>query len=268
MSEGVKFRFLNAPAAIEGENGKVKALKVELMKLGAPDEKGRRKPEGTGKFEEIAVDSVIAAIGQNIDWGALDTGAMEKGKKSAAVVDGIAYQTAEADIFAGGDCVTGPRFAIDAIAAGKQGAISISRLLRGRNLTDGRNASFEAIDTDDVSVRVSRIDATPRQTAPEVDGKASAKTFKDLREGLTEEQIRREAKRCLHCGQSVVDTDKCIGCGVCTHRCKFDAIHLVRVDDTQSAENMANWYGRLALNLVKRGANIAANAVGELVKKD
>ena len=104
-------------------------------------------------------------------------------------MDGIAYQTAEADIFAGGDCVTGPRFAIDAIAAGKQGAISISRLLRGRNLTDGRNASFEAIDTDDVSVRVSRIDATPRQTAPEVDGKASAKTFKDLREGLTEEQL-------------------------------------------------------------------------------
>lgn len=268
MSEGVKFRFLNAPAAIEGEDGKVKALRVEIMELGAPDEKGRRKPEGTGKFEEIAVDSVIAAIGQTIDWGALDTGAMEKGKKSTAVVDGIAYQTAEADIFAGGDCVTGPRFAIDAIAAGKQGAISISRLLRGRNLTDGRNASFEAIDTDDVSVRVSCIDTTPRQTAPEVDGKASAKTFKDLREGLTEEQIRREAKRCLHCGQSVVDTDKCIGCGVCTHRCKFDAIHLVRVDDTQSAENMTNWYGRLALNLVKRGASIAANAVGELVKKD
>ena len=134
-------------------------------------------------------------------------------------MDGIAYQTAEADIFAGGDCVTGPRFAIDAIAAGKQGAISISRLLRGRNLTDGRNASFKAIDTDDVSVRVSLIDATPRQTAPEVDGKASAKTFKDLRKGLTEEQIRREAKRCLHCGQSVVDTDKCIGCGVCTHCC-------------------------------------------------
>ena len=164
--------------------------------------------------------------------------------------------------------MTGPKFAIDAIAAGKQGAISISRLLRGRNLTDGRNASFESIDTEDVSVRVSRVDTTPRQTAPEVDGKASVKTFKDLREGLTEEQIRREAKRCLHCGQSVVDTDKCIGCGVCTHRCKFDAIHLVRVDDTQSAENMANWYGRLALNLVKRGANIAANAVSELVKKD
>ena len=266
--EGVKFRFLNAPVEILGAEGKVTALKVEIMELGEPDEKGRRKPTGTGKYEELPVDCVIAAIGQTIDWGELDTGAMQKGKKDSAVVDSIAYQTAQSDIFAGGDCVTGPKFAIDAIAAGKQGAISISRLLRGRNLTDGRNASFEAIDTDDVSIRVSRIDTTPRQTAPEVDGKVSVKTFKDLREGLTEEQIRREAKRCLHCGQSVVDTDKCIGCGVCTHRCKFDAIHLVRVDDTQSAENMANWYGRLALNLVKRGANIAANAVSELVKKD
>ena len=268
MAEGVNFRFLNAPVEILGADGRVTALKAELMQLGEPDEKGRRKPTSTGKFEEIPVDSVIAAIGQTIDWGDLDTGAMEKGRKDSAVVDSIAYQTAEPDIFAGGDCVTGPKFAIDAIAAGKQGAISISRLLRGRNLTDGRNSSFESIDTDDVSVRVSRVDTTPRQTAPEVDGKVSVKTFKDLREGLTEEQIRREARRCLHCGQSVVDTDKCIGCGVCTHRCKFDAIHLVRVDDTQSAENMANWYGRLALNLVKRGANIAANAVSELVKKD
>ena len=268
MEEGVKFRFLSAPVEILGRDGKAAALKVERMELGEPDEKGRRQPIGTGEFEEIPVDSVIAAIGQTIDWGTLDTGAMEKGKKSCAVVDRIAYQTAEPDIFAGGDCVTGPKFAIDAIAAGKQGAVSISRLLRGRNLTDGRNAQFASLDTGDVSVRVSRIDVTPRQTVPEVDGKASVKTFKDLREGLTEEQIRREARRCLHCGQSVVDTDKCIGCGVCTHRCKFDAIHLVRVDDTQSAENMANWYGRLALNLVRRGASIAANAVNELVKKD
>ena len=270
MAEGVKFRFLNAPVEITGKGGKVAGIRVELMELGEPDEKGRRKPVGTGKFEDIEVDSVIAAIGQTIDWGGLDTGAMEKGKKSAAVVDNIAYQTAEHDIFAGGDCVTGPKFAIDAIAAGKQGAISISRLLRGRHLTDGRNASFEAIDTSDVGSRIDSrgVDRSPRQAVPEVDGKVSAKTFKDLREGLTEEQILREAKRCLHCGRSVVDTDKCIGCGVCTHRCKFDAIHLVRVDDTQSAENMANWYGRLALNLVKRGSNIVAHGVSELVKKD
>ena len=268
MSEGVSFRFLNAPVEIIGENGKVTAIKVEIMELGEPDEKGRRTPVGTGRFEEIAVDSVIAAVGQTINWGALDTGAMEKGRKGASVVDGITYQTAEHDIFAGGDCVTGPKFAIDAIAAGKQGAISISRLLRGRNLSDGRNAAFESIDTNETGVRVGQIDKTPRQSVPEVDGSVSVKTFKDLREGLTEEQILREAKRCLHCGQSVVDTDKCIGCGVCTHRCKFDAIHLVRVDDTQSAENMANWYGRLALNLVKRGASIVANGVSELVKKD
>ena len=268
VSEGVTFRYLNAPVEIIGENGKVKALKVEIMKLGEPDEKGRRAPVGTGEFEEIEVDSVVAAIGQTIDWGGLDTGAMAKGKKNNALADAISYQTAEKDIFTGGDCLTGPKFAIDAIAQGKEGAISISRLLRGRHLTDARHGQYRAISTDNVAVRVNRLNMTPRQKVPEVDGKVSAKTFQDLRAGLTEEQIRKEALRCLHCGQSIVDTDKCIGCGVCTHRCAFDAIHLVRVDDTQSAQTFANWYGRLAKNVVKRGANILIQGVSELAKRN
>lgn len=267
ISEGVLFRYLNAPVEILGDSGKVKALKVEIMKLGEPDEKGRRAPVGTGEYEEIAVDSVIAAIGQTIDWGQLDTGAMGKGKKNNAAADTISYQTAEPDLFVGGDCLTGPKFAIDAIAAGKEGAISISRLLRGRHLTDGRHAQYRAVDTDNISVKVNRLNTTPRQEVPEVDGTVSVKTFQDLRAGLTEEQIKKEALRCLHCGQSIVDTDRCIGCGVCTHRCEFDAIHLVRVDDTQSAQNMANWYGRLAKNVVKRGANIVAQGVSDLVKR-
>lgn len=268
IAEGVQFRYLNAPVEILGENGKVKALKVEIMKLGEPDEKGRRAPAGTGEYEEIEVDSVIAAIGQTIDWGELDTGAMAKGKKNNAVADEISFQTLEADVFVGGDCLTGPKFAIDAIAMGKEGAISISRLLRGRNLTDGRHAKYQAVDTDNISVSVKRLNTTPRQQTPEVDGAVSAKTFQDLRVGLTEEQIKKEALRCLHCGQSIVDTDKCIGCGVCTHRCEFDAIHLVRVDDTQWANDMPHWYGRLAKNVVKRGANIVAHGVSELVKRN
>ncbi len=267
VSEGVEFRYLNAPVEVIGENGKVTALKVEIMKLGEPDEKGRRAPVGTGEFEEIEADSVIAAIGQTIDWGELDTGAMVKGKKLNAEADELSFQTAEKDIFVGGDCLTGPKFAIDAIAQGKEGAISISRLLRGRHLTDARNATYKAVDTDNVSLGIRRLNTTPRQQVPEVDGKVSAKTFQDLRAGLTEEQIKKEALRCLHCGQSIVDMDKCIGCGVCTHRCEFDAIHLVRVDDTQWANDMAHWYGRLAKNVVKRGANIVAHGVSELVKR-
>ncbi len=268
VSEGVTFRYLNAPVEIIGENGKVKGLKVEIMKLGEPDEKGRRAPVGTGEYEEIAVDSVVAAIGQTIDWGELDTGAMVKGKKNNAEADSISFQTAEKDIFVGGDCLTGPKFAIDAIAHGKEGAISISRLLRGRHLTDARHAQYQAVDTGSVSVGLSKLNTTPRQQVPEVDGKVSARTFQDLRAGLTEEQIKKEALRCLHCGQSIVDMDKCIGCGVCTHRCEFDAIHLVRVDDTQWANDMAHWYGRLAKNVVKRGANIVAHGVSEMVKRN
>ena len=268
ISEGVSFRYLNAPVEIIGENGKVKALKVEIMKQGEPDEKGRRAPVGTGEFEEIEVDSVVAAIGQTIDWGGLDTGAMVKGKKQNAEADSISFQTAEKDIFVGGDCLTGPKFAIDAIAQGKEGAISISRLLRGLNLTDARHGTYQAVSTDKVSVELGRLNTTPRQQVPEVDGTVSAKTFQDLRAGLTEEQIKKEALRCLHCGQSVVDMDKCIGCGVCTHRCEFDAIHLVRVDDTQWANDMAHWYGRLAKNVVKRGANIVAHGVSEMVKRN
>ena len=86
-AEGVKFCFLNAPAEIIGKDGKVCSLKVELMELGEPDEKGRRSPVGTGKFETIEVDSVLSAVGQVIDWGGLDVGALKTGKKGNALAD-------------------------------------------------------------------------------------------------------------------------------------------------------------------------------------
>ena len=118
MAEGVKFRFLCAPAEITGEDGHVKQLMVEIMELGEPDEKGRRAPVGTGKYEFIDVDSVISAIGQRVDWGKLDVGALKTRKNGTAEADSLTYQTAQPDIFVGGDVFTGPKFAIDAIAAG------------------------------------------------------------------------------------------------------------------------------------------------------
>ena len=127
MEEGVQFRFLSAPAEILGENGKVKALKVEIMELGEPDAKGRRKPVGTGKFETIEVTSVIGAIGQRVDLGHIAPEAMAFNRNGTVQADGVTYQTAQPDIFAGGDVVTGPKFAIDAIAAGREGAISLHR---------------------------------------------------------------------------------------------------------------------------------------------
>ena len=228
MEEGVQFRFLNAPAEIIGDDkGKVKALKVEIMELGEPDEKGRRKPVGTGKFEELEVSSVIGAIGQQIDWGTLDVGTLEVGKKGNALADEVTYQTAQSDIFVGGDVYTGPKFAIDAIAAGREGAISIHRFVQpGQDLLIWRNLrQFKELDKNNIVVPLG-YDHAQRQ--PVLHDAEKAKSFKNDRITFTEEQVRKEASRCLGCGATEVDENQCIGCGLCTTKCEFDAIHLRR----------------------------------------
>ncbi len=234
--EGVKFCFLNAPAEILGEEGKVKALKVEIMELGEPDEKGRRAPVGTGRFETIEVDSVLAAVGQSIDWGGLDTGDMKTGKKGNALADPITYQTEQKDIFVGGDVFTGPKFAIDAIAAGREGAESLHRFVNeGQSLTIGRNLrEFYELDKNSLAFSLDSFDRPARQAIQHDPNKA--RSFEHDRLTFTEEQVKREASRCLGCGVSVVDPNRCIGCGLCTTKCMFDAIHLER--DVPEASNV------------------------------
>ncbi len=234
--EGVKFCFLNAPVEILGEDGKVKALKVELMELGEPDEKGRRAPVGTGKFETIEVDSVLAAVGQSIDWGTLDIGALKTGKKGNAIADPVTYQTEQDDIFVGGDVYTGPKFAIDAIAAGREGAESLHRFVNdGQSLTVGRNLrEFYELDKNNLLIDVDCFDRPARQNI--LHDPAKARSFEHDRLTFTEEQVKAEASRCLGCGVSVVDPNRCIGCGLCTTRCMFDAIHLRR--DVPEASTM------------------------------
>ena len=235
-AEGVKFCFLNAPAEILGADGKVTALKVELMELGEPDEKGRRAPVGTGRFETIEVDSVLAAVGQTIDWGNLDVGALKTGKKGNAIADAVTYQTGQEDIFVGGDVYTGPKFAIDAIAAGREGAESLHRFVQeGQSLTIGRNLrEFCELDKDEVMFGVDCFDRPARQSV--LHDVSKARSFEHDRLTFTEEQVKTEASRCLGCGVSVVDTNKCIGCGLCTTKCMFDAIRLER--DVPEASNM------------------------------
>lgn len=236
MAEGVKFRFLNAPAEIIGSDGKVSGLKVEIMELGEADERGRRKPVGTGKFEIIELDSVIGAIGQRIDWGNLDVGELKRSEKGAALADPVTYQTAQSDIFVGGDVYTGPKFAIDAIAAGREGAVSLHRFVQpGQSLTIGRNRwEFIELDKDNLAIPMDSFDNSKRQV-PGHD-KAKAKSFANDRLTFTEEQVKKEAARCLGCGATVVDENQCIGCGLCTTKCEFDAIHLSR--DLPEASNM------------------------------
>ena len=257
MEEGVQFRFLTAPVEILGTDGKVTGIRVERMVLGEPDEKGRRKPVGTGEFETLAVDSVIGAIGQTVDWGTLDTGALTTTKKGTAEADALTYQTAQPDIFVGGDCYTGPKFAIDAIAAGKEAAISLHRYVHpGQTLTAGRDRRvYKALDKEHVLIETADFDKDHRQM-PGYNA-AKAKTFSDARVTFTEEQVKKEASRCLGCGVSVVDANRCIGCGVCTTRCEFDAIYLRR--DHPEATKMIRSEDKMKAILpymVKRAARI------------
>lgn len=96
----------------------------------------------------------------------------------------------------------------------------------GQSLTLSRDLrQFIELDRDDIMV--GSYDRTDRQVLGHKSGEAT-ETFRDLRESLTEEQVKKEAVRCLKCGASVVDENRCIGCGLCTTRCEFDAIHLSR----------------------------------------
>ncbi len=210
-AEGVKFVFEHKPVEIVGIDGTVTKLVCDAG--------------------EVECDSVIAAIGQTVDFGGLDLGAIEKNEKGCAVADGLTYQTAQKDIFAGGDVYTGPKFAIDAISAGKQAAISIHRFVQeGQDLTLWRGSEFRALDKDAVAFDTLSYDDAARQRPA-----STRKTdFTDSRCTFTEEQLKKETARCLGCGASVVDQNKCLGCGVCTTRCKFDAIHLIKRTNTES----------------------------------
>ena len=259
-AEGVSFKFLCAPTEIVGKEGKVTGIKCEVMELGEPDEKGRRKPVGTGKFETVKVDAVIAAVGQKVDWGTLDIGELKTTKRGTAIADELTYQTAQPDIFVGGDVYTGPKFAIDAIAAGKEAAISLHRYVHpGQTLTMGRDRRhYIALDKDHALVGMGGFDCEKRQMHGY--NAAKAKTFSDERVTFTEEQVRKETARCLGCGATKVDEYLCIGCGLCTTKCKFDAIKLKKVRHIH-AGTFETMPIKVAEGLVKRGGNIIRKAV-------
>ena len=221
--EGVSFRFLASPAEILGD-GKAETLKIELMELRGG------KPAGTGVYETMNVSAVISAVGQEIELNGIS---VDTGAKGTVTVSLPSFQTSEADVFAGGDVVTGPKFAIDAIAAGKEGAISIHRYVHpGQSQVIGRDhRDYKAMNPATAGVAIDGFDTAPRQKASGGSAKDAEKTFRDLRGTLTEEQLKTETRRCLDCGTAVVDESLCVGCGICTTKCKFDAIRLEKVTD-------------------------------------
>lgn len=229
QEEGITLNCGWGPKEILTENGKVKGI-VFKKSLSVFDENKRFAP----KFDEavtmtVPCERVFLSIGQSIVWGNLLEGSkVELGRGNGAVADKVTYQTAEPDIFVGGDVYTGPKFAIDAIAAGKEGAISIHRFVQPHSsLTIGRNRrQFIALDKS--NIQIEEYDNSSRQIPGMRKDIDAHKSFRDAKEAFTEEQVKKETARCLGCGASVVDENKCIGCGVCTTKCEFDAIHLYR----------------------------------------
>lgn len=229
LEEGIELNCGWGPKEVLEEDGKVAGVVFKKC-IRVLDEQGRFSPEyDEEQTVTIPCKHVIFSVGQAIEWGnMLDNLDLKRRSNGGALADKLTYQTSEPDIFVGGDVYTGPRFAIDAIAAGREGAISLHRYVHENcTLTIGRNRrDFVELDKNNISVE--SYDTSKRQIPAKADEKAQAATFRDLSHSLTEEQVKAETSRCLSCGASVVDPNKCIGCGVCTTKCVFDAIHLHR----------------------------------------
>ncbi|MDD5828838.1 MAG: FAD-dependent oxidoreductase [Lachnospira sp.] len=226
--EGIEVNCGWGPKKILTENGEVTGIVLKRC-TSVKNAEGRFAPE-YDENDTITVECkhVFLSIGQSTVWGGLtkDSGIEVDGVRIKA--DPLTYQTTAPDIFVGGDVYTGPKFAIDAIAAGREGAISIHRFVQPHSsLTIGRNRrDFKELDKTDLSI--SGYDTEKRQI-PGMDSSIDhKKSFRDAHLVMTEEQVKKETARCLSCGASVVDTNKCIGCGLCTTKCEFDAIHLYR----------------------------------------
>lgn len=229
LEEGIELNCGWGPKEVLEEDGKVAGVVFKKC-IRVLDEQGRFSPEyDEEQTVTIPCKHVIFSVGQAIEWGnMLDNLDLKRRPNGGALADKLTYQTSEPDIFVGGDVYTGPKFAIDAIAAGREGAISLHRYVHENcTLTIGRNRrDFVELDKNNISLE--SYDTSKRQIPAKADEKAQAATFRDLSHSLTEEQVKAETSRCLSCGASVVDPNKCIGCGVCTTKCVFDAIHLHR----------------------------------------
>ena len=260
-SEDITIHNSWGPKRIIGENGKVVGIEFKRC-LSTFDENGRFNP----KYDEndtviVDTDNVLLSVGQAIDWcDILEGSEAVLNPNNTIQVDEITYQTNQEDVFAGGDAVTGPRFAIDAIAAGKQAAISIHRFVQtGQDLLIGRSRR-DYIELDKKSAIIDSFDTNPRQRAAMVEGQEAKKTFRDIRSSLTEEQMLKETERCFSCGATVVDEYMCVGCGMCATKCKFDAITLDRVYDGEGVEFLS-MKKAVTPHVIKRKVKITAKKI-------
>ena len=263
--EGITIENGWGPRRVIVEDGRVKGM--EFKRCTAVFDENRRFAPKYNESETrfVEADHILLSIGQSIDWGTLLDGTKAALNKNGTVqADGFTYQTAEPDIFAGGDAFTGPKFAIDAIAAGKQAAISIHRYVQpGQSLVLGRDRrEYKALNKE--ALLLDSFDRMPRQTATH---QKTSSLFADQRLTFTEDQVKKETERCLGCGAVVVDEFLCVGCGQCTTKCRFDAISLSRKYDGEGV-TLFNLKRAVVPHALKRVVKIAVKKVRKKLTRE
>ena len=199
IEEGVTFKFLTNPAEIISENGKVKKIKLQVMELGEPDASGRRSPVPVeGKFEILDVDTVIAAIGQKLDPAGFEE--LEFNRKGIIAADEFTFRTNLEGVFAIGDATNkGADIAIAAIGEGNKAAQVVDSYLNGEIIPYKKPFVSER-DEEIVKKELAEREKAARIIMPKRTPEERRHDFKEVNLGFAEEDVRKEAARCLECG--------------------------------------------------------------------
>jgi len=226
--EKIPINTLTQPVRFIGKNGRIKAIECIKMRLTEPDQNGRRKPEPISCSEfTIKVDAVITALGQEADWSCLTPEcACILTEWGTMNIDPLTLQSDDPDIFAGGDAARGPQSVVEAIADGRQAAISIDRYVRGQDLRLGRDIKLKAI----TEPQKEKYDPAARAQMPQLEVRKRVKNFNEVQRGFKKEVAIQEAKRCISCGSCCVqacpwgvmqfnqEVTKAVKCDLCVEK--------------------------------------------------
>jgi putative selenate reductase YgfK subunit len=247
-AEGIEIEYLTAPVKILEKDGKAVGIECMRMKLGKPDESGRKSPlPVSGSEFAIDADMVVPAIGQTPDLSFIGKDEVIKISTSGTlVVNAKNLSTGRTGVYAGGDVVNGPATVVDAIAAGKKAALTIDAALKGEQLPE--LAKGKVIEYADLNVDY--FAEAPRHVEAEIPAGKRKSTFREVSAGLDEPAVMSEVKRCFHCGACNLcevcstmcpegilstrketgwkpDLDQCKGCGICANECPRGALEMV-----------------------------------------
>ena len=193
--EKINYHFLASPSEIlSDKSGKVRALRIEKMMRGSIDSSGRKKPAATGVFEEIPCDTIVLAVGERVDSGCLVENSLELTRDGRIVIDPFTFQTSDPQIYAGGDAVSGPSTAAEAMGMAKKAAAAMDRALTGENRFYLLSRPFNYRNV---------VPANPRPALKNVPRRLPVKdrvnNFNEISFGFTGVQARNEVERCLRC---------------------------------------------------------------------